>query len=302
MGPAAVVSEGVEAPDKEALVNRNPHPNFGAVEASRPAYPVDLQWTPTKTPDPSWKYGDGAIHSEWQQHSMASIDPHEPGRASTLNYKLMISSVVPRPIALVSTISAEGVLNVAPFSYFQAVTADPPVYSVCFAGEVANDSLRNVMDTREACISIVSDWFIEAANATSINTPRNISEWQLSGLHPQPSDIVKPPYAAESAFSVEMKYHSHQDIIGKAGVRTATLVLLEAVLFHVREDALGKDKATVDISKLRPVWRGGGIIYGTCGHGFELPRPEAFRTVRETAEVKKLLGGGDGDRSSGALN
>ncbi|KAK5123606.1 hypothetical protein LTR85_002644 [Meristemomyces frigidus] len=298
MAPSAVVPEGVEAIDKEAIVGRNPHPDFGAVEASRPEYPVDLQWTPTKTPDPLWKYGDGATHSKWQQHSLITIDPHEPGRASTLNYKLMISSAVPRPIALVSTVSAEGVQNVAPFSYFQNVTADPPIYSVCFAGEEANDSLRNVMDTKEACISIVSDWFVEAANATSINTPRHISEWQLSGLHPQSSDMVKPPYAAESAFSVELKYYSHQTIIGKAGVRSATLVLLEAVRFHVREDALGKDKATVDIAKLRPVWRGGGITYGTCAHGFELPRPEAFRVVRETAEVKKLMGEDEQGRNS----
>jgi flavin reductase (DIM6/NTAB) family NADH-FMN oxidoreductase RutF len=296
MAHGTAQAEVVEAPDKEALVNRNPHTNFATVQASRPDYDPTAAWSPSKTPNPPWKYGDGANSAEWKDHGMLDIDPQEPGRATNLTYKLMISSTVPRPIALVSTLSPEGVQNVAPFSYFQAVCADPPLYSVTFVGERANDSLRNVLATKEGCISIISDWWIEAANATSINTPRHISEWPLSGLHPKPASVVKPPYASESAFSMELKYHSHQDIIGKAGVRTATLVLLEAVLFHVREDAIGADKATVDIAKLRPVWRGGGITYGTSFQGFELPRPVAFRTIRETLEIKKLVGEGEEGR------
>jgi hypothetical protein len=90
----------VEAPDKEALVERNPHANFSAVEASRPDYDSSCQYTATKTPNPKWKYGDGANNNEWQQHRSIEIDPEEPSRPSNLNYKLMISSTVPRPIAL----------------------------------------------------------------------------------------------------------------------------------------------------------------------------------------------------------
>jgi hypothetical protein len=100
---------------------------------------------------------------------------------------------------------------------------------------------------------------------------------------------VKTQIAAEAVFSIELKYHSHQDIIGKAGVRTATMILLEAVMFHVRDDAIDESRATVDISKLRPVWRGGGITYGTAFQGFELPRPVAFRQVVDTKEVKELI-------------
>ncbi|KIW00491.1 uncharacterized protein PV09_08012 [Verruconis gallopava] len=291
MAPAVVLFGAIEAPDKEALVDRNPHKNFAEVEASREDYIYDQHWKPSKTPNPKWRFGDGANNDEWKKHAMLTIDPNEIGRPSNLNYKLMISSTVPRPIALVSTVSMDGAVeNIAPFSYFQAVCADPPLYSICFVGEVPNDSLRNVMDTKECCISVVSDSFIEAANATSINTPPHISEWSLSGLHPKQSKIVKPPHTAESAFSIELKYHSHQDIISpKKGVRTATLVLLEAVLFHVREDSIDKNRSTVDISKLRPVWRGGGITYGTSFQGFELPRPAAFRTLLDTKEVKEIL-------------
>jgi flavin reductase (DIM6/NTAB) family NADH-FMN oxidoreductase RutF len=280
----------VEAPDKEALVNRNPHADFSAVEASRPDYDSSCQWTSTKTPNPKWAYGDGANTNAWRQHISMEIDPNEPTRSSNLNYKLMISSTVPRPIALLSTVSSSGVQNVAPFSYFQAVCAEPPLYSVCFVGEQPNDSLRNVLDTKEACISIISDSFVEAANATSINTPPHVSEWPLTGLHPQAGRLVKPYYALESAFSIELEYHSHQDIVSpKSGKRTATMVLLQAILFHVWEDAVGQDKATVNIATLRPIFRAGGITYGTCLHGFELPRPEAYRKVRDEREVQVLV-------------
>lgn len=279
----------IEAPDKEALVQRNPHGNFAAVEASRPDYDSSCQWTPTKTPNPKWTYGDGANNDAWQKHSFIEIDPDEATRPSNLNYKLMISSTVPRPVALLGTISSSGVQNVAPFSYFQAVCANPPLYSVCFVGEDRNDSLRNVLETREACISIISDSFVEAANATSINTPPHISEWPLTGLHPCPGRLVKPKYALESAFSIELKYHSHQDIMSpKSGKRTATMVLLQAVLFHVWEDSIAEDKATVDIATLRPVFRAGGITYGVCLSGFELLRPEAYRKVRERVGLQDL--------------
>jgi flavin reductase (DIM6/NTAB) family NADH-FMN oxidoreductase RutF len=203
----------VEAPDKEALVYRNPHADFATVEASRLDYDSSRHWRMTKTPNPSWRFGDGANNNAWKQHNSTAIDPDELDRTSNLNYKLMISSTVPRPIALLSTVSGLGVQNVAPFSYFQAVCADPPLYSVSFVGDQPNDSLRNVLETKEACISLVSDSFIEAANATSINTPPHISEWPLSGLHPCVGRLVKPLYALESAFSIELKYHSHQEII-----------------------------------------------------------------------------------------
>lgn len=280
----------IEAADKEALVNRNPHLDFATVEASRPDYDSSSHWRMTKTPNPSWAFGDGANNNAWQHHNSTDIDPDEPGRTSNLNYKLMISSTVPRPIALLSTVSGLGIQNVAPFSYFQAVCADPPLYSVSFVGDQPNDSLRNILETKEACISIISDSFIEAANATSINTPPHIPEWPLSGLHPCAGRLVKPLYALESAFSIELRYHSHHEIISpKSEQRTATLVLLQAVLFHVWEDTLGSDKATVDIAALRPVFRAGGITYGICLQGFELTRPEAYGKIRERPEVQVLF-------------
>lgn len=129
-----------------------------------------------------------------------------------------------------------------------------------------------------------------AANLTSINTPPHISEWDLSKLTPAQGLIVKPPFVRESPFSVECKLHSKQEIISKiTGKRTATLVLAEIVQFHVWKDALSSDQATVDPSKLRPIFRAGGITYGTCLRGFELPRPEAYRNIAGLDAVKALF-------------
>ncbi|KAH6677714.1 hypothetical protein B0J14DRAFT_584995 [Halenospora varia] len=286
----------IEAYDKEALVQRNPHKDFATVEASRPDYNPEAVWIPSKTPNSSWKPGDGASREGWDKKSIA-IDPHSPGRTVNQNYKLMISSTVPRPIALVSTVSADGTCkNLAPFSYFNNVSNDPPLYSLSFHGEEANDSLRNLLETGELSISIVSDWFLEAANFTSVNTPPQISEWMVSGLHPAKSSKVAPPHVAESAFSMECRLHSTIPIYSKtvcredgSPVRTATLVLAEALMFHVREDAIDEKRETVDIRVLRPVWRGGGITYGNCFSGWETPRPDAFRILRQTSPVKDIL-------------
>jgi flavin reductase (DIM6/NTAB) family NADH-FMN oxidoreductase RutF len=159
----------------------------------------------------------------------------------------------------------------------------PPLYSLSLVGDEPNDTLRNIMDTKECTINLISDWFIEAANLSSINTPPHISEWPLKGLHASPSMEIKPATVAESAVSVECKLRSLQELTNKEGKRTATLVLIEAIAWHIREDILAKDRtrATADLALLRPVWRGGGITYGTCFQGFELPRPATWRKVRD---------------------
>lgn len=158
-------------------------------------------------------------------------------------------------------------------------------------GDEPNDTLCNILDTKECTISIISDWFIEAVNFSSINTPPRLSEWKLCGLTPAVSELVSPPSVSESAFSVECKLHSSQDLVNAGGKRTATLVLVEALMFHVREDVLGKDplKATANLKLLRPVWKAGGITYGTCFQGFELPRPETWRKVKDEKVVADIL-------------
>ncbi|KAF2104056.1 hypothetical protein NA57DRAFT_50904 [Rhizodiscina lignyota] len=290
-------TDPVEAFDKEALIKRNPHADWAAVEASREEYDSSKTYKYSKSPNPQWQPGDGASNDEWKQHKMVSINPQDPSRTVTQNYKFIISSVVPRPIAFVSTVSKDGLCqNIAPFSYFNAVSPDPPIYTVSIVGDETKDTLRNCIETGELCISIISDWYLEAANFCAVNTPPQQSEWPLAGLHPRQSTLVKPPHPAEAAFSMECKVHSTVPIYSKnrqnadgSPVRTATLVLCEAVLYHVREDAIDEKTETLKIEVLRPMWRGGGITYGSLFDGFEALRPMAFRHLRETEKVKQIL-------------
>src|ERR1700722_14343888 len=111
-------------------------------------------------------------------------------------YKLLIGSVVPRPIAHVSTVSPEGKPNLAPFSFFTVASANPPV--VCFTPAIRpdgqrKDTLRNAEATKEFVVNIVSEEFARQMNATSADFPYGVSEFDKTGLTPIPSDIVKPP-------------------------------------------------------------------------------------------------------------
>ncbi|KAL5338159.1 hypothetical protein BJX70DRAFT_214047 [Aspergillus crustosus] len=282
----------IEAPDQEAAIKRNPYTDFTAVESERPSYNHSKELHFTKTPNPTWRAGDGASNADWKKHEFISIDPYEEGRGVWLNYKTLISATVPRPIALGSTVSADGkTANLAPFSFWQVAATDPPMYSISFTGRAKNDTLTNLMATGEMCISMTSDWIIEAANFASVNTPRHVSEWTLSGLTQKPSDLVKPAYVAESPYSAECKLHSVQDFFSKTdpAVRTSTMVVVEVVRFHIWSDAVGEDRATADMRMLRPVFRGAGIMYGSCTDVFELPRPGAWRELREDGDVARLL-------------
>lgn len=117
--------EQVEAPDQEAQIKRNPYADFATVERQRPPFNNDAGMEFTKTPTPSWRAGDGASSEHWKNHKSITIDPYEEGRGPWLNYKLLISATVPRPIALASTVSADGkTANLAPFSFWQCASTD----------------------------------------------------------------------------------------------------------------------------------------------------------------------------------
>lgn len=165
------------------------------------------------------------------------------------------------------------------------------MYSLSFTSRSVNDTLTNLLATEEICISTTPEWVVEAANFASVNSPRHVSEWPLSGLTPRRSDLVKPAHVAESPYSVECKLHSVQDFFSKKdpSLRTSTLVVVEVIRFHIWDDAVGKDRATADIQKLRPVFRAGGITYGACPNAFELPRPVAFRELREDGHIMNLI-------------
>jgi flavin reductase (DIM6/NTAB) family NADH-FMN oxidoreductase RutF len=206
---------------------------------------------------------------------MLMIDPAEH-QAHEI-YKLMTGMIVPRPIALVSTVDREGAANLAPFSFFCGVGSVPPTLLFCpalRAGRATDraprkDTLRNVEETSEFVVNVVSESMVAAANATAADVPPEVDEFQLSGLTAVPGTVVRAPRVAESPAQMECKllqviYTSHNP---GAGV----IVLGEIVRFHVRAELV--DNFRVDPAGLDAVGRMAGNTWVRTHDRLELIRP-----------------------------
>ena len=204
----------------------------------------------------------------------------DPAHESMQNiYKLMVGAIVPRPIAFVSTCDRRGVLNLAPFSYFTAVSANPPVVLFCPSvreedttrGIVAHkDTLRNIVNTREFVVNIVSEAIAAQMNATSAQGPPDVDEFALAGLTPLASEAVKPPRVAESPVQMECRLRQIVEVSDKPG--GGSVVLGEVLRFHVREDLV--ENYRIDADKLAAIGRMGGPTYVRTHDRFDLKRPE----------------------------
>lgn len=254
----------------EKQVKRNPHPDFKQVEASRPPFDASTTFHYTQTPSPDWTFGSGA-NSAFPSSSSSSpscssdsdpekkkhirIDPYAPGRPAALNYKLLISAIIPRPIALVSTQSADGSqANLAPFSYFSVIGHDPPLFTIGFAHPSSSpssvkDTLRHLRETGECVVNIISEPFLEAANSCSVDAPPGVSEWAVSGLTPlRDCETVRPARVGEAVFSFEARLESLREFESRVqpGRVTTTLAVLEGTRFWAREDAVNEEGSLLD--------------------------------------------------------
>ncbi|MEK7390478.1 MAG: flavin reductase family protein [Elusimicrobiota bacterium] len=188
-------------------------------------------------------------------------------------YHLLISTVLPRPIAWVSTVSPEGALNLAPFSFFTGIAANP--MSVCFApvndrNGKKKDTLINIEATKQFVINIVDEPNAAKMNATSAPFPYGISEFEKAGLTPLPSTAVKPPRVAESPASMECELL--QIVRLGQGPLAGNLVIGKVVRFHCAQ-GLGPG-GTIRHQELKAVGRLEGDWYVRTLDAFELPRPE----------------------------
>lgn len=254
--------------------------NFAEIQASRPDF--DHSNTPiqvTKSPDPQWTYGQGVRDSGLSESKThREIDPYAADRPTVNNYRLLVSGIAPRPVGFISTVSADGkTKNLSPFSYFQLIDHDPPMFIVGFSSRPgrAKDTYHNLKETGECVINTVSESMIEAVNASSIDAPYGVSEWEISGLHEAPTSTVKPARVRESVFSIEGKVIETKEFTNheQPGMSIASLVVIKATRFWVQEDAVNADCSHIDLNKLRPVGQLGGISYGRITSTFELPRP-----------------------------
>lgn len=175
-------------------------------------------------------------------------------------YKFAIGSVVPRPIAWVSTTSSCGIHNIAPFSFFNVFCAAPMILG--FApmtpdDRARKDTLANVESQGEFVINIANEATLELMDATGRPYPADVDEFTIAGLTPLPGVMVRAPHIAELPISFECKVHQLVPLGSGAG--GATLVLGQAVYLHVDEGVLRNGR--VDPALLRPVARMGGPLY-----------------------------------------
>ncbi len=191
-------------------------------------------------------------------------------------YALLIQTIVPRPIAWVSTIGAQGALNLAPFSFFTGIAAEP--MSVCFAPVnnrhgAEKDTLVNIRQTGEFVVNSVSEENAARMNETSAEYPHGVSEFEKAGLTPVPSAAVKPPRVKESP--IQMECRLLQIVTLSSGPLGGHLVIGEVVHFHAAEPPW--DGRAIGREKFKAVGRMGGAWYARTGDCFEMKRPEALR-------------------------
>ena len=191
-------------------------------------------------------------------------------------YFRMISTIVPRPIAWVSTVSIDGKPNLAPFSFFTGVTSKPPTLVFCVGnkrGGVPKDTVANIMATGEFVVNMVCETLTQSMVQTSAPYDASIDEFQAAGVEQCPAVRVSAPRVAAAPVCYECTLHEIVEI--KHGDRiTSRMVIGNILHMHISDDVLSST-GEVDIARLNPVSRLGGQLYGLVGEPFEIPRPTA---------------------------
>ena len=187
-------------------------------------------------------------------------------------YKLLTGIVIPRPIGWISTISEDGIHNLAPFSYFNAVGDDPPhvMFSTVHSNISNKDTLNNVLKTKQFVVNMVTEDLVEQMNMTSQPIPANESEFELAGLTPIESILVLPPRVKECKITMECEMVHHYKLENsKTG--GATIVIGKIVLFHIDESVL-LDNYKINLETYKPIARLAGSNYSELGDIFSIKR------------------------------
>lgn len=204
----------------------------------------------------------------------ATLDP-------ALGYKLLVSTIAPRPIAWVVSQDAQGVLNAAPFSFFNALSAEPPVVGIGIGRRAqghAKDTLANITATSEFVVNLVSEDTAQAMNVTAIDFEPEVNELAEAGLTTTPSVHVTPPRIVESPVAMECRLLQLVELTPTSGI-----VLGRVLAMHVRDDAvLDRAKAYIDTPILKLIGRMHGTgWYARTSDRFDMPRIPVTSWKRE---------------------
>ncbi|MDY0394528.1 flavin reductase family protein [Virgibacillus halophilus] len=201
---------------------------------------------------------------------MQTINPSS--NTAKENYKLLIGSIIPRPIAFVTSLSAEGILNGAPFSFFNAVGEDPPMISLSInrIDGRKKDTTKNILETKEFVVHIADEDNIEQINQTAASLPSNQSEIELAGLTPVKSNNISVPGIQESKIRMECILE-HAITLGEQD-SLRDFIIGKVVQFHFADDIYTNGK--INPRRLGAVSRLAGTNYASIGDIFPLKRPE----------------------------
>ncbi|WP_410982615.1 flavin reductase family protein [Bacillus cereus] len=202
---------------------------------------------------------------------MLSIDPLQ--NTERENYKFLIGSIIPRPIAFVTTISRDHVLNGAPFSYFNIVSSNPPMISLAIQRSVGRqkDTAKNILDSKEFVVHIVDEENVEMVNKTAANLPSNQSEIELANFTPVESEKVSVPGVQEAKIRMECVLENFLEL-GGSDSPGCDLIIGKVVQFHIESEIY--EKGRIDPKGLGAVSRLAGHNYAKIGEIFSIERPK----------------------------
>ncbi|MGB7328259.1 MAG: flavin reductase family protein [Rubripirellula sp.] len=189
-------------------------------------------------------------------------------------YHWMTHLISPRPIAWVSTISIDGVANLAPFSFFNGVGSNPPTISFCPANRPdgsAKDTLTNILRTGQFVVNLVTDPWVEKMNRTAADLRPDEDEFVMADVAKAGCEKVSPPRVAGAAASMECELHSSITI--GTGPGGANMVIGRIIWFHIHDECVGDD-GRLDPTTLPTVGRMGGNTYVRTSDRFEIDRPK----------------------------
>lgn len=203
--------------------------------------------------------------------SLLSIDP--ANNTERENYKFLIGSIIPRPIAFVTTISKDGVLNGAPFSYFNIVSSNPPMISLSIqrTSGKQKDTARNIIESKEFVVHIVDEQNVEKINKTAASLPPDQSEIELANLTPVDSVKISVPGVKEAKIRMECKLE-HALELGGLDSPGCDFIIGKVVQFHIDCDIY--ENGRINPRGLAAVSRLAGTNYAKIGEIFSIDRPE----------------------------
>jgi flavin reductase (DIM6/NTAB) family NADH-FMN oxidoreductase RutF len=191
---------------------------------------------------------------------------------SSALYKLLTGTVIPRPIAWVATVDENGIDNLAPFSFFNVVSEDPPhiMFSTVRTGNKNKDTLNNILANQQFVVNLVTEDVVEQMNTTSQSVAADVNEFELANVTPIESILIKPKRVKESLvqFECEMVHHYFIEKHQNGG---ACIIIGKIITMHI-DDSILMENHKIDLEKYKPVARLAGSNYSKLGEIFSIKR------------------------------